>query len=431
MKRAAISAAVAASLWAGAAGAAEMTYGVEVGVGNSDNIRRVPAGEESETILTAGLEYGLLRTDGRFHADVDVDLSYFDYQDDTYDSEVLGIANADLRYLFVPGRFEWSLIENFGQSAEDPFAASTPDNRENINYLTTGPDFMFRLGTAADITLFGRYSTTDYEESDFDDERLLGGLALGRELSARSELSLNVTAERVEFDDTDAGSDYDRQSAFLRYDTEGARTTVGVEAGYTEIHDDGSTSSTPLFELDVERRMTERSTLTFSGGVRSSDAASALRAGSLPGGATPGGPDEVSSTDTFEAQHASLAWAFTAQRTEFMLSAGWEQDDYDNDSTLDRDRNIYQVSARRQITPRLSLRAEAELVSSDYDNFGQDDDESRYGLFLSWNAVGRLYIEADVEYFDRDSSNALSEFEETRVFLRFAWRNTGGPPGSR
>ena len=35
--------------------------------------------------------------------------------------------------------------DNFGQVLDDPFQPATPDNRENINYLTTGPDLTFAL----------------------------------------------------------------------------------------------------------------------------------------------------------------------------------------------------------------------------------------------------------------------------------------------
>jgi hypothetical protein len=431
MKRSVVVASVVGLLWAAPGITAEFVYGVEIGVGTSDNIRRVPTGEESETILTTGVELAVLREEGRVHSDVDVDLSYYEYQDDAYDSEVTGRANADLRFLFVPGRFEWVLTDSFGQSEIDPFAASTPDNRENINYFTTGPDFTVRMGSAASLTLFGRYSATQFEESNFDDERVLGGLSLGRELSARSELSLNVTAESVEFDDQTAGTDYDRNSAFLRYDIEGARTTMGLEAGYTEIDDGDSTSNSPLFELDISRDLSARSVLTLRGGVRSSDAASALRAGNEAGGGSPSGPDHVSSTDPFETTHASLGWQFTTLRTTFSVSAGYEDDDYETSDLLNRERQNFQVSASRQITPRLSLRAQGTLFNSDYDTADQDDDETQFGLYLSWNATGRFFVEVDVENFNRDSSNPLSEYDETRAFLRFAWRNSGGASGAR
>ncbi|MGE0388382.1 MAG: outer membrane beta-barrel protein [Gammaproteobacteria bacterium] len=431
MKSSIVISAVVAAIWAAAGNAAEFSYGAEVGVGTSDNIRRVPSGEESETILTTGIELAVLREEGRLHSNVDLDLSYYDYQDEAYDGEVTGIANADLRYLFVPGRFEWVLIDSFGQSEIDPFAASTPDNRENINYFTTGPDFTARLGSVGSLTLFGRYSATQFEDSNFDDERLLGGFSLGRDLSARSNVSLNATTERVEFDDETAGSNYDRQSAFLRYEIEGARTTIGAEAGYSEIHDNGTSNGSPIFVLDITRDLSARSALTLRGSLRSSDAASAMRAGNEIGGGSPGGPDQVSTTEPFDMTQVSLGWQFTTLRTTFTMSAGYEEDDYEISDQLNRERQNFQVSASRQITPRLTLRAQASLFSSDYDTAGQDDDETQFGLHLSWNATGRLFVEVDVENFSRDSSNALSEYDETRAFLRLAWRNSGGASGAR
>lgn len=429
MKTNAMAVAIATALCAAPAAAAELEYGVDVGVGHSDNISRVPTGENSATMLATGVELDWLRQEGRLHADVDLDLDYVDYRDNTYGGEVTGMAEANLRMRFVPQRFEWVLTESFGQAEIDPFAASTPDNRENVNYLTTGPDITFRVGSAGSVTLFGRYSATDFEDSNIDDQRKLGGLAFARDLSTRSRLSVNVTAERVDFDSPVPDEGYDRQSAFLRFDIEGARTTIGAEAGYTEIHDDGDTSSSPLLELDVTRRLSERSTLVFRGGIRSSDAASALRAGNEIGGGFQGGAGRTATSDPFETRHASLGWQFVGPRTQLELSAGIEDDEYENVSLFDRKQTNYLASASRQVTPRFTVRLQGSLHSSDFDT-GADDDELRYGLFLSWNASGRLYIEPEIERFDRNSSNPLSEYEETRYFLRFAWRNTGGG-GSR
>ena len=431
MIRSIVAAAITAGLAAGMAGAAELEYGVEVGIGNSDNIRRVPTGAESETILTTGVDLAWLREEGRLHADVGIDLSYFDYQDNTYQGEVTGMANADLRFLFVPGRFEWVLVDSFGQSQLDPFSALTPDNRENVNYLTTGPDFTMRLGSAGSLTLFGRYSATQYQDTNFDDERLLGGVAFGRELSQRSSLSVNATTESVEFDDAVAGNDYDRRSAFLRYDIEGARTTIGAEAGYTEVESSGITNSSPLFALDISRNISERSILTLQGGIRSSDSASALRAGDIGGGGIPGRPGQISTADTFETRHAALGWQFSAQRTQIELSAGFEEDRYDTASLLDRERQFVRASASRDVTPRFNARVQASLYSSDFGTAAQDDDETQYGVYFSWNVSGRLYILLDGEHVNRESSNLLSEFDETRAFLRFAWRNTGSGSGAR
>jgi len=420
-----------AALMAGTSGAAELRYGLEAGVGTSDNIARVPANGESETILTAGVDLRLLREGSLVNADVNVDLTYFDYRDGTYDGELLGTGEANIGLAFVPERFTWFIQESFGQSQLDPFAVQTPENRENINYFSTGPELTLRLGSAGLLTVYGRYSTTDYEETGLDDERVTAGLSFGRELSARSSLSFNVMAERVEFDDPLLGSDYDRQSAFLRYDKDGARTRIGIEAGVTEVHDLGRTNTSPLFELDIVRDLSPRSTLSLRGGVRSSDAASQVRSGNATGGGFAGVPGQISTADPFETRHATLAWRLTGPRTGFLLSGGYEEDVYETLTALDRTREQYQASVWRQITPRLRATVRAAQQSSDFDSAAFDDEEMQLGLELSWNVSGRLYIEVTYDDISHDSSSPLQEFDETRAFLRFAWRNTGGGSGAR
>lgn len=429
MKRSTISAAVAALLLAGGAAAQELEYGLSAGVGTSDNIARVPAGGDSETILSAGVDLRLQREGRLLNADVDLDLDYLDYldyQDSTFSSEVTGMAEANLRLAFVPNRFEWVVQDSFGQMEIDPFATPNPANRENVNYFSTGPNLLFRLGAAGSVTLFGRYSLVDYEDTRFDNDRLLGGLTFTRELSARSSLALNASAERVEYDDLNLGSSYDRQTASLRYEITGARTRIAAEAGYTELHDRLTTSSSPLFELEVARDLTRRSTLTLRTGIRAMDDASSLRAGHALGGGVPTRPGQISTADPYETRHASLGWTFSAPRTGFALSAAFEKDEQEQLGALDRKRRLINARAHRQLTSRLRGEVLADYRKNDYDAAGFEDEETRVGLRLAWNAGRQLNLELDLDHFMHDSSNPLREFDETRIFLRLAWRGRGG-----
>jgi len=423
MRNTRIAAGIAAALLATTA-TAEVEYGFEVGVGNSDNIARTPDNEESETILTSGVDLRWLRDEGFIYADVDLDLSYYHYQDDAYDSEVTGIGNGEVRLRFAPQRFEWVISDQFGQTQTDPFVAATPDTLENVNYFSTGPDFAFRLGTAASVTLFSRYSMSTYEDSNFDDERLLFGLSVGRDISQRSRFSVNATTENIEYDDPLVGDEFDRRNYFLSYEADGARTQISAEAGMTEIDGAEGSNSYPLFSLTVARDVSPRSVVSLSASTRSSDAAAAIGLDDDFGGG-PGIPDRISTTDTFEMRDVRLRWDFDAPRTTFGASIGYEEDIYDEATELDRSRQSFGVFARREITPRLALEARALLNRSEFDESGQEDDEIEYGIEASWNAVGRLFIELSVDLHDRDSTLDETEFQEIRTFLRFAWRSTG------
>ena len=302
------------------------------------------------------------------------------------------MANADIRYKLVPDRFEWVFTDSFGQLTLDPFEAPTPENRENINYFTTGPDLTLRLGSFGDLTTFGRYSSTDYEESDFDDQRLLGGIALGREVSASSNFSLNVrrpsgsSLTTLSSEATMTG-----RPRFCDTNSKVARTRIRTDAGYTFLHDFGSTSGDPLLEVDVTRNISERSILTLRGGVRSGDAASALRYENVPGGGTPGrpGPDFVDRPLRSCSMRGS-AGEFTAPRTEVILVVSHEKENYER-----RERNSIAtrasfVRASSDRSRRASAsRAEASFRRFEFDTASQEDDETDLGLYLTWNAVGQ------------------------------------------
>src|SRR6202041_1094134 len=111
---------------------------------------------------------------------------------------------------------------------------------ENINYLSTGPDFALRFGASSYLNMSARYARTDYETSPYNSNRLLGDLAWGYQLSAQSSVSLNGETERVLFTNTVVNSDFDRSSGFLRYEVKGARTDLSADLGATTVDQYGS-----------------------------------------------------------------------------------------------------------------------------------------------------------------------------------------------
>ena len=152
--------------------------------------------EESETIGTAGLLLGITTDRPKLDADVAAHLEYRHYLDDTFDSEVVGGVNAFVAYAFIPERFIWVVEDNFSQISSDITAVDTPDNRENVNFLSTGPDFTIGLTARTSLQLSGRVSDEYYEERETDSQGLSGSLALIRQMSDASSVSLNGSHQR-------------------------------------------------------------------------------------------------------------------------------------------------------------------------------------------------------------------------------------------
>lgn len=413
---------------------AEITAVAEAGIGYSDNIGRVPVNETDETIGTVGLELDWTERTRRIRGDAIVDLSYFEYLDDTYDSELLGTANGTLALAIVPEILQWVVQDSFGQAQADPFLPVSPENREDLNYFSTGPDLTLRLGSTGFGRLFGRWATTTYEESPFDADRTTAGFAVGRRASPRSELSLNAVTESVDFDEA-VNTDFDRDSVFVGWDLDASRTAIAAQVGYTWLQRDGvEETGNALVNVAITRDLSASSVLALTLGSQLGDAGDSLRT-ELQGGVV-GGPGQITATaDPFENRVVSLEWRYRRSRTGFSLGASWNEEDYESVTLFDRTRYTYIATFSRQLASTVDLEIRGVLEQEEFDNVAFDADEKRLSAILNWRAWRTLGLRLLVERYDRDTAGSspstaggIGEYQENRAFLTVAYYWGGAEP---
>lgn len=411
------------ALVVGAQARADISASAEAGVGYSDNITRVADDEVNETIGTVGLDLLWQERTRRLRGDATVDLSYYEYMDNTYDSEVVGTANGTLAFGIIPETFNWIAQDSFGQAQSDPFAASTPETREDLNYFTTGPDFTVRLGSTGFGRLMGRWSTTTYENSPLDADRTTAGLAIGRRSSSRSELSLNAVTESVDFDDAQ-NTDFDRDSVFVGWDLNASRTTLEANVGYTWLERDGSDKEgSALINIYVTRELTASSSLRLTLSQQLGDAGDSLRS-QLSGGVVGGGAGQITATsDPFESRLVSAEWSYLRGRTGFTLGGSYSKDEYETATQFDRKRSDVTAGISRRMASALTLDLRATLENEKFVNTGQKNDEFRIGATLNWRAWRRLGVRLTAERYDRDGEGGTTnvEYVENRAFLTLAY----------
>src|SRR3569833_1924530 len=209
-----------------------LVLGLSIGATHSDNSRAVSTGEESGEVAAAGVALQYRENTRRLHADVDTDLAYEHYFDHIFDSGVSGVANGLVAVAVLPDRLDWVAQDNFTQTRLNPQVAVTAANRENVNFFSTGPDFLARLGSELSMRLSGRCALMEYEKSNLDGDRRSGTRALIHDFSSASSLSFNLKADRVKFDDSTTNPDYDLNSAFGHYEVRGKRTDIAVVLGF-------------------------------------------------------------------------------------------------------------------------------------------------------------------------------------------------------
>src|SRR5271166_525917 len=243
-----------------------LSYGADVGVGVTDNVTLVPTDRVNQTIATADLDFSVQQATRLLDADLKGNFSYLDYLQDAYSANLIGRFDGVAHAALIPERLTWTLQDDFGQGQVNAFNSPTPGNRQNINYLITGPNLWLRFAGTGFFELSARYGRSQYSISPFDSNRIQGSFELGDQLSARSSLSLNGATEHVLFDNTSVNTDFDRTSAYAHYEISGARTDLTANLGATEIRQNGSSISGPLAKFQVNRKVSPASRIIFSVG---------------------------------------------------------------------------------------------------------------------------------------------------------------------
>jgi hypothetical protein len=410
---------------------ADFDYRASLGAGYSDNVRRTATDEINESIAMAGLRFAVNEDTRRLQADVVGDLAYYSYLSNTYENELVGSVYADTEFTLLPERITWALSDQFGQVAIDPFQPATPDNRENINYFSTGPDFTVGLGSQFRLRLGGRYSLITYEEDPLDATVTGGQVALVRSLSGRSSVSLNGSLRQTEYDDPVLNSNFDQMESYFRYEVQGARTNLAVDAGYTKLEREALDveESGALLRFDLSRRMSSSSVLSLSGAHEFSTSAGAFAGDLGAHGGVSTAPGRQTA-DPFTLDRATLGWSFNRNVTSISAAANWSEQTYDTNTTLDQTTMVLAARYRRDLSAATSMGVNVSHTAFSYVQSGADYDELTVGVSYSWRMSRSLTLDIKYDYADRSGDATMNVFKENHLWLMIGY-GRGDPRGER
>jgi hypothetical protein len=442
----------AADASAAASKAQSFVYDVDTGVAESDNVTLVSSDKVSQTMAVVDGDFDIRQRSRLLDLDAKGDFTYLDYLQGAYGGQLIGRFDGSAHLALIPDRVIWVVQDDFGQAALDPFTPVTPNNLENVNYVSTGPDFALRFGASSYLNASARYANVQYETSPYNSNRLLGDLAWGYQLSAQSSVSLNGDTERVMFQNTALNSDFDRSSGFVRYEVQGARTNLSVDLGATTINQNagsiavnqngtlttinqnhGATTGS-LAKLELSRKLSSAAKLTLSLGRELTDASTSFS--NLQGGAigtigTIGTAPAAQTADNYTSQYASARWQYQRNRTTIAVSGRWEKDEYDGIPALDNTRSGGEFSVARRLTRALTAELLGRYYKTDYvngivaaENGSTNYDDEMIGAALTWRHGRGLEIKLRCEHSARVTAGIYG-YGENRAMLTVGYRPKG------
>jgi hypothetical protein len=441
-----------------------LEYGADVGLGETDNVNLSP-NKVSQTIATADADFAVNQESRLFDVRAVGAFTDLNYLEGAFGNEFIGRFDGQAQYALIPERLTWMLRDDFGQATIDAFTPVTPNNRQDINYVTTGPNLYLRLGGTGFLNASARFADAYYQTSPFDSTRGLVTLGGGLQLSARSTVSLNGGAERVLFQNTAINNDFDRYSVFGRYEAHGARTNIAVDVGGSRVEQRGDgtgittepgglvTTTTglqtvapvtplpssgtphdtdttePLVRLELSRTLSPSSKLTFAGGRELTDAASSFT--TQQGGAVTiinNAPTPLTS-DVYTATYGSGAWQYTRYRTSLTVTGRWERDRYPGASEFDLTTEGVDINVQRRLTSQFTAQLIGRWYKSDYPNAtvaldlgSPESDTTMIGAALSWRRGRWLEVRLRYDHTSYTVSQGSFGYGQNTVFLTVGYR---------
>ncbi len=408
-----------------------LTYGVAVGAGESDNVSLVSTDRISQTVAAADADFALKDQSRLINVDAVGKFSYLDYLQHAYAGQLTGRFDGSAQVIIVPQRVSWVVRDNFGQTAIDPYSPVTPTNLEDINYFSTGPDFSLRLGGLNFLNLSARYARTQYQSSPYDSNRGLGGLSVGREISAAASVSIDADFERAMFTNAMVNTDFDRTALFGRYELKAARTELEFDVGGSKIAQQVGSTTGPLVRLRLSRALSASAKLILTAGREPTDAASSFSTpqnGSLAAansGTVPG----ATSSSSYTKDHASVGWQFVRNRTTLSLLTEWEKDSYRDQPELNVNRAGLDFILERRLTHALTAQFRGAVHKTDYpetsiatDTASSNYADGRIGSALIFRPGRILEIRLCYDHTVRSVAAGASGYSDNRVFFTVGYR---------
>lgn len=370
----------------------DIRYALSVGALYSDNIERTPTDEETATVGTAGFDLRASAEGQRLSYEANSNLNYLNYLDTNLSDQVVGRLDATATYGLIPERLLWTVSNNFDQTRIDNLSPAAPNNRQNVNQFSTGPQVNLMLAQDLLLQTGVRYGRETYETSPSDSDRYGGDVRLVHQSDAHTTIGLGFTTEHVE---PDAGAanpnDYDLNEVLAAYRTRTPRTGLGIAAGYGKVDGGGVSQDDPIVRLELWRRISAYSSIELEASQDFSTSALDSLGDSVVSALNVISDYALVQSDPYRVRVASIRWLSEFPRTRIECGAQVGKEDHSGGSDVNRDLSGVTCNVGRKLTPTATVSVFGGWTSDDVDGATYDsDDDNIVGVGFEWNFARSL-----------------------------------------
>ena len=405
-------------LYAVIASSAEVHYLAGTTLMHATNINRQNTATESEVAQTLRGSVSVIENTATLVMNVDASLQATHYANNQLADATTGQMLGNALWSIRPGQLEWYASNIYTQMAIDPLSSNTPGNRQNVNALSTGPNYTMRFNSRSQLELEARAENYAFENADTDNNRALAAARLNYRFTASISSNLNYESTKVMFENTVLNSDFARNDMFLSLHYQRNTNTAEAQGGYTIISNDNTADArASRYLLALENRRTRTTTLRAEYSRNVSDTSSNLRSITTADSTNP--TLLATSAQLFIRTTARLNSTSTLSSGTLILSAHKTESDYLTDDTLDQIENGASILNSWNLNGRSTFSIDGRYIETDYT--GQPvlriDEDYIYGATYIYRYGRNININLRGEYLERESTTLLQNYEDRRIIF--------------
>jgi hypothetical protein len=430
----------------------QFDYSIYAGLMHSDNVGLSSTDPISQNVLIPGINFSYAQAGSAVQANAAGTLEYRDYLGNAFSSQTLAQLSSQVNWTILPQRLDFTVQDFAGVQPLSTLASNAPNNQQQTNVLTLGPTLHFRVGD----TMLGqaelRYINSDASKTkEFNSSRGEAALRVFKDLSATTQVSLNLESQSVVFADPSAAAaafylpgalttdpNYTRNELFGHYVSKLSQVDFDLALGWSQIdfHSAPSTS-TPLARLTVGWLATPSNHFQLSAVHQYSDAAEDLilqqpgqtlfgtdarqsNAFIAPLGINTG--TSVIDSQVYLDRHVEGIYSYASERLTFSISPRYGNSDYLNNPFFNQSDRSVSTAINYRLTPVTTVFGFGTEESITYRSLDRRDRTGDYGVGLARQETPHWSWRVSLSHLRRSSSVPDNSYSENEIYVGIVYK---------
>jgi len=394
--------------------ATDFRYSADYEYAYYENINRVTTPKDNEYANTVAGRFTILENSGHLNAAVSAQLTTTQYKNNLTSDRVRGKLSVLSTWVLRPKSIEWFLSDVFTQSTIDSLVSDAPDNQQNVNTLSTGPDFSLRLNPLNRILISPRIESYLFQEGN-DNARIKNNLAWEYTINSTVTMQLNHLLEKVDFQDGEVNPDHLRNDIFISLTNRKGLNRLKLEFGHTRINDDlNRTFDNPRFKFSLSSQRNHNTSLNLAYGVKVTDVGKYILSQNAP----VSGVDN-SSLELFQSSVAELGVVHRISNGSLSLTFKNLLREFEVNKELDQELSSATLSGRLILTGlsklSFSINRSKQTFLNDVD--GRIYNDSNYRINYSYAIRRNVFFNMNVSTKERSSNIAEEDYKSPKISL--------------